>query len=177
MHNLDLKLFNILFNLSGHAPWSDFLIVTVAEYIPNIIIVAVISLVIISWYKKQKQNALGYALALTSAGIARLFAGVIRYFYHHPRPPAALHILSLFPETSYSFPSGHAIFFFALATGVYFVNKRYGRGLLIFSVFMGIARIAAGVHWPSDIAAGAILGVLIAIVIHRIFREYQSMRV
>ena len=160
MHALDLKIFYSLFNLSGYAPWSDWLIVCIAEYIPYAIIAAIAVAAFFSWRSKRNKEALGYSLALLSGFVARLVAGGIRFFYHHARPFVSLHLTPLFPENSYSFPSGHAIFYFALAAGVYQVNKKFGRVLYILAVFIGLARIAAGVHYPSDILAGAVLGIL-----------------
>ena len=162
MHALDLSIFYSLYHLSGHSMWSDWLIVCIAEYIPYVIIVAVVYAAYQAWRSKKKKEVLGYSLALLSGIVARGVAGLIRFFYHHPRPFVSLHLISLFPENSYSFPSGHAIFYFALASGVYQVNKRFGRILYGLAFLIGLARVAAGVHYPSDILAGAILGVLIA---------------
>lgn len=70
-----------------------------------------------------------------------------------------------------SFPSGHtvtaAIFFGVL---VYFVRAGLGRALLVLiALAAGLSRVAIGVHWPVDVAAGmtggltaAWLGILLA---------------
>src|SRR3990167_8760064 len=54
-------------------------------------------------------------------------------------------------ETTGSMPSGHASFYFALATGVCLYNKKAGYIYLILAGLMGFARIFSGVHWPLDI--------------------------
>ncbi|MEN9582706.1 MAG: undecaprenyl-diphosphatase BcrC [Candidatus Parcubacteria bacterium] len=172
MHAFDLKIFYSLYNLSGHAAWSDWLIICVAEYIPYGIIMAVVCGAFFAWRSKRNKQALGYSLALFSGIVARGLAGVIRFFYHHARPFVTLHLTSLFPENSYSFPSGHAIFYFALAAGVYQVNKKFGRVLYVLAFFIGLARIAAGVHYPFDILAGAVFGILIAKVIFWLHKRY-----
>lgn len=162
MHVLDLRIFYTLYNLTGHAAWTDWFIIAIAEYIPNLMIAGVVYAIYKAWRSKRIIEAKGYALALMSGLLGRAITGIIRLFYHHLRPFVALHLTPLFPENSYSFPSGHAIFFFALAAGVYQVNKKFGRVLYVLAFFMGLARIAAGVHYPSDIVTGGILGVLIA---------------
>lgn len=162
MYSLDLTVFNLLHNLSGHAQWSDWLIVALAEYLPYVVVVAVVIAGYRSWRRRKNGEVADYIVAFVAGGIARGLTEIIRFFYHHPRPNIALHIVPLFPETSYSFPSGHAVFFFALSAGVYRVNKKFGWILYILSAVICAARVAAGVHWPSDIVAGMVLGIVVA---------------
>lgn len=58
-----------------------------------------------------------------------------------------------------SFPSDHAVLFFTLATGIFLVSRR--PGLLLYAhaiVVISLTRVYLGVHYPSDILAGALLG-------------------
>jgi undecaprenyl-diphosphatase len=169
MYATDLSIFNTLFGLSGHSQWSDWVIVFFAEYLPYLIVLIVVYAIYKIWREGKGQKIIGYFLAFVSAGIGRGIVSIIRHYYPHPRPPAALHITPLFPETTSSFPSGHAVFFFALAAGVYMVDKKLGRLLYILATLVGIARIVAGVHWPSDIVAGALLGILTSYTVFKIW--------
>ena len=107
-----------------------------------------------------------------AAIIARGFVEVIRFFFHRPRPfadnPA---IISLLNETSYSFPSGHAAFFFALSTVVYIYNKRWGVWFFIASSVIGFARIMAGVHYLTDIIGGAVLGIVVGFGVYKMLKK------
>jgi len=107
-------------------------------------------------------------VSLVSAIVARfIFVEAIRFFYNSPRPFLVLSDVTqlINHETTSAFPSGHASFYFALAAGVYLYNKKAGYLYFASAVLMGFARIFAGVHWPIDIAVGAILGIMTAIAV------------
>jgi undecaprenyl-diphosphatase len=65
-----------------------------------------------------------------------------------------------------SFPSDHAAMFFALAAGLWLVSSRLGAWVAVYSLLLvGLARIYLGLHYPTDIVAGALIGILIAAVL------------
>lgn len=64
-----------------------------------------------------------------------------------------------------SFPSGHTTTAFALAMWVFLLTHRtryrwWGYGALVLAGLVGLSRIYRGVHYPADVLAGALLGVL-----------------
>lgn len=62
-----------------------------------------------------------------------------------------------------SFPSDHAVMFFSLSTALLFVERRAGVVALVFSALViALPRIYLGLHHPTDILAGAGVGVLVA---------------
>ena len=70
-----------------------------------------------------------------------------------------------------SFPSGHAMFFGALAMSLFFVHKRMGILYFIVALIVGLARIAAGVHFPIDIFMGFVFGIATAFILKLIFEK------
>ena len=68
------------------------------------------------------------------------------------------------PPKSFSFPSGHTSSFFACATVLISASKKYGGLLLIISFIMGFSRMYVGVHYPSDVFVGMIVGIISGII-------------
>jgi len=67
-----------------------------------------------------------------------------------------------------SFPSDHAVLFFALAVGILFSNRLAGYiALAHAAVIVCIPRIAVGWHWPSDILVGAAVGAILVCVLFK----------
>ena len=64
----------------------------------------------------------------------------------------------------YSFPSGHTMSSFAAAASIFLWNKRWGIAALAGAVLISISRLYFYVHYPTDVAAGVIIGVVLAIL-------------
>jgi undecaprenyl-diphosphatase len=177
--NYDLAIFQAINGLAGHSRFTDAVGIFLAEYLAYVL--GVWLLVLLLWPRKSATKNKTMVLLALIAGLIARFAvkGAIVLFYHRPRPYVHLplvHKLISMPmsENFQSFPSGHAIFFFALSTVVYYFNKKLGVIFFIFAVLMGIARVFVGVHWPSDILGGAILGILVGLVVTWFYKKYES---
>jgi undecaprenyl-diphosphatase len=69
-------------------------------------------------------------------------------------------ITSDFKGWGSSFPSDHAVLFFAIATGFMFISKKVGAFFLIYSLLIiSLPRIYLGLHYPTDILMGAAIGI------------------
>ncbi|MGB9763496.1 MAG: phosphatase PAP2 family protein [Minisyncoccia bacterium] len=176
MPNLDLKIFFWLNNLAGHSKiLDDFFIACASSVLPYLFIIILLLLVYFSRYsKKEKITILG--MAFLSAFISHFgVAEIIRFFYHHPRPFITYSVHQLIPESGWSFPSGHATFFFALAAAVYLYNKKWGWGLFLIALIITLSRIIVGVHYPSDILGGMVIGMIVAYLTVSCFRKCRRL--
>src|SRR5690625_401273 len=100
------------------------------------------------------------------AGIAFvLVVGIncfINVLYFRPRPfvDGAFTLLIYKAADSPSFRSNHAKGAFAAALAIS-KDRKLGWGLMILAVLIGISRIFVGVHYPTDILAGAAIAFFI----------------
>lgn len=156
--------------LAASSPTLSGVAVFFAQYFPYLVAFLFVYVV---WRHSAtlRDTARFFLEAVAAVFLSRaVFVELIRFFLHRPRPYFDNHaIVQLLSETSYSFPSGNAAFFFALATTVYLHDKRWGVSLYIASVIIGIARVMAGVHYPTDILGGAALGIAVGWGVHWFF--------
>ena len=105
--------------------------------------------------------------------IASGINNTLKHFFDRPRPLPHFGEgnINLFYEILYrhSFPSGHSQASFTLATIVSLFIPKYWYLFFILAVFTAIERMYAGCHFPSDVFAGAITGMVIAYILFKIY--------
>ncbi len=161
---LDTQLFYLFNNLAGQSSAFDGIVVFLASYLPYLVVLIFLALVFFSQYQKREKWELLLVVGI-SALVARFgVTELIRLFIHRPRPFLSLPVHQLLTDSAWSFPSGHATFFFAMATAVYLYNKKWGTIFFIATILITVSRVIAGIHYPSDIVGGALIGIMVAYV-------------
>ena len=113
----------------------------------------------------------GIALLGALAAHVVLVEGALKHLVGRTRPFSALGLELrdgfLNPE-SYSFPSGHSVASFATAwlLGARFPRLRWP--MLGVALLVALSRVHLGAHYPSDVACGALFGLLLAEIARRI---------
>ena len=100
--------------------------------------------------------------------------GGLKLIIARPRPYATIDGLSILvkPLSSYSFPSGHANSSFAAALALTVVFGKKGAYSYILACFIALSRCYVGVHYPSDVIGGAIVGTIVSLVVCLIMIKY-----
>jgi len=167
--SLDFYFFQLINSWAGQYSWLDNLGVFFAKYFGYLLIFFLLLFLIKNFKKYWPMVVKSFGAAI----LARLvIVNIIRFFYYRPRPFIANQVnLLLSDEPTGSFPSGHAAFYFAISTIVFLFNKKAGTFFLIASFLISIARVFSGIHWPSDILTGALIGIFSAWLITKVFRK------
>jgi undecaprenyl-diphosphatase len=168
---MNTQLFFVLYNTTLNYPVIKRLGFLVSEYadMSMIVIIGIVLVVFFIHDRDWKQRrwvawSKEVAIIATAVIFAWFVTFILKIIFQAPRPFVTyLEVIPLVTETPYtSFPSGHATVFFALATVVYSYHKRLGYFFFVCAFLIAISRVVTGVHYPIDILAGAVIGILIA---------------
>jgi undecaprenyl-diphosphatase len=177
-------IFFSLYSLAHQSKFLDWLIVFSAETF-GYIMVFLIAFYIFFYEGEifnhrvtflRLKNKIKEMFVIFSAPLAAwIIATVVKSFIFAPRPFMFFeNVKPLFVHGGFdSFPSGHAMFFGALATSLYFKNKRLGLIYIIVALIVGLARVTSGIHFPIDIFFGYIFGFIIALIFKVIFKKIK----
>jgi undecaprenyl-diphosphatase len=169
--DIDIYLFNKINGLAGKSICLDSTAIFFARYFEYVLIIVLLLFLVKEFKKYWPMVVQAFSAAILSRFV---ITNIIRWLLPRPRPFVALHLNSLFYQNPAepSFPSGHAAFYFAIATVVYLYNKRVGISFLIAAFLISIARVFSGIHWPSDILAGAAIGIFSGWLINIIYSKF-----
>lgn len=135
----------------------------------------VFSLIIFLFTHKHKEDNLrNIAVIFLSGLFAWVISKIIKYFYFSPRPFEVLDSVNILFEhgDGDSLPSGHAVFYSAIATSFYFYHKYLAIIYIIGAFVIGVSRIIAGIHWPVDILVGYALGGIVGFFAYKFFEKH-----
>jgi undecaprenyl-diphosphatase len=159
---LDYSVFHALNSLAGKSPVLNWFIRVGADdhIIPIVLTLLVLLVILFAKNGRERDTAFRCLLcALTAVVISMVILFLLNSMFFRPRPftthPARL---LLYHNTDSAFPSNATTLAFVLSFAVLFYHRKVGCIMLALSLYVGLARIAAGVHYPIDIAGGILLG-------------------
>lgn len=164
---LDLWLFHALNGIAGRTDAVDAVFIFGAKYLIYVMAALLAAYVAVSWKTTHFEGRVeNFVCACLAAALGFAAEYLIGFLWFRPRPFVALTgVVKLIEKSALekSFPSGHATVSFAIAFAIFLRNKRWGWALIALAAFVSVSRVVVGVHYPSDILGGAVLGYLVAL--------------
>ena len=150
------------FNISIRNPALDFLMPIITDAGTLFPVGLIAGLVSVSFAREQR---LYYTFSfLVSMYLSQIASHQLKIFFNRPRPAITLDWVNVIGPYLYdrSFPSGHTTIAFAM--GIFFSMKfpRFKAFFISLAVLVAISRMYLGVHYPSDVIAGALTGSTVA---------------
>lgn len=182
MYELDKSLF-FQINHGLSAPWMDAVMMVVTTlglgWVQGVGALAFASIAQIA--KSQSYLRLYFLPALLVVVASGVGAQIVKRLIPRERPsnlPGA--IVAPDERIFYnSFPSGHATTSFAMAMYVWSITRgtryrSFGWAAWVLAALVALSRIYRGVHYPSDVIAGAALGAAIGWICLRFYAPYKT---
>jgi undecaprenyl-diphosphatase len=170
--NPDVWLFHALNDFVGTVPLIDWLTrALVNDYaVPTAMSLAAVAL----WFAGATPNErTNNQRAVIFIALALLFCNALikdlSYVYFRPRPFATETVKLLFYRPSVSsFPSIPIEVAFCFAAGAWYANQRLSKWLIVLGTLYALSRVYAGVHYPSDVIGGALVGAGMVYIVVRL---------
>lgn len=174
---IDRKL--LLFINSWHEPWLDSVMVSLTNglvWSPLFLIVIGVMIYKFRWQSIAMLLFVALVIFLTdrvSSGLIKPWVGRLRPS-HEPDLADLLHIVNGYRGGVFSFVSSHAANAFGVATFLWLIlrkNIKWIWVMFIWATIFSYTRIYLGVHYPSDILGGGVLGALIGLLVYKVGRS------
>jgi len=120
-------------------------------------------IIVIMFFLLTKNSTIAFKLSLSLLSSAWLGNIVIKPLFERKRPYQVYQDLKRIPRkiNDYSFPSGHSITSFSVATTMFFIDPIIGSCFYFLALFIAYSRIYLNMHYFSDIVIGALLGIIV----------------
>ncbi len=173
--NPDAALFHLINQLAGVSPILDWITrAFVNDYAVPTLFAIVLGALWFTGETEEDRRRIQRAILLTLLAVAlcNTIMRVLQNYYFRPRPFAVetgVRLLFYRPSVS-SFPSVPVATLFVYVAGLRHANRTVANWLCIVALAFGLSRIIAGVHYPSDIVGGALLGIICTWLVFRYAR-------
>ncbi len=157
MPDLDKKIFFFFQRLQDHS--LNLWLAWPTRFGETVLLMSCLAVLIVLFDRKNPFQKIG----LVSASLLTTYwvTDFLKDFFHRPRPSEFwqdVHVI-FGKASNASFPSGHTSTAFAAA---FILNCIYGKKMswtYVVALWVGITRIYIGVHYPSDVLGGAVVGI------------------
>lgn len=160
LQSLDLALFHLI-NLQMANPFFDVFFPTITDLHKTdafrIIFLPFVLLLFI--YLHRLRGLVMFLLLGLSLGLSDALGGIAKRYWLRPRPfTAEVDFIQRSAAGGYSFPSNHSMNMFCAAVFLSMLFPRFRIAFFAFAFLVALSRIYNGVHYPSDVIGGALIG-------------------
>jgi undecaprenyl-diphosphatase len=175
MMQLDLALFNAIHRFWGTSRVLDALGTFLANTLTYLMVAGMAIFILLAAHSNRERIFL-FAEMLLAYLISRwLLTANIALLVKRARPFETLGFTPpFFPITNGSMPSGHTSALFSIAFVMFTVDPRWGAVYLVLSLLVGLGRVFVGVHWPSDILVGILVGLASGFLVYKLLSPQRK---
>ena len=156
-------------NLSGG--FMDFIMPIITMFGEYGLFWIAISVVLIIIKKTRRCGVTACGAILTSFIIGNI---LLKHIFARSRPcwlePDYLTMLVAVPK-DFSFPSGHSMISFTVATVLFLYNKKIGIPALVLAALIAFSRLYLFVHFPTDVLVGTLMGIGFGILAYFVVKK------
>ncbi|MFD5465434.1 phosphatase PAP2 family protein [Kitasatospora sp. NPDC127059] len=125
-----------------------------------------------AWWRARGADSATMAKVLASPvivvvayGVNSVLKGMVEELRPCAQIPGSVSLETCPTAGDWSFPSNHSVIAFAAAISLWFVSRRLGVVATVFAALMAASRVWVGVHYPHDVAVGALVGTVVALLL------------
>lgn len=172
---MDWRLYKAIYDVSLHHHWVGSLFHGIEQASIPVMILITAALWFLSRPGGDRKWKLACGSGFAAAALSYAVAFVIHHAYDRPRPYMTHHISHPWSNTTdASFPSDHTTVSFAIAFAVLSFDVAAGWIFLVIAAIIGIGRLFIGAHYPSDVGAGIVIGLIAAGVVVRLLPRFVA---
>lgn len=126
-----------------------------------------IGLVIVLIVLGNDMRSLGIEIAL-ALGVSTIVVQILKRTFSRNRPYWILENLNTYgiDLRDYSFPSGHSAASFSVCTIIALNFPAFSLLIMFVAILVAVSRIYLAVHYPTDVLAGIIIGIVSSLIVH-----------
>lgn len=125
------------------------------------------SMLVLVWFMQGIAYTLQLIYLVFTTFIATLIYKLLKHKTVRPRPYQVHQVIRLGerPLDHFSFPSGHTLHAVMITTVLGSIQPILLLLMLPFTILVALSRMILGLHYPSDVAVGALLGAFLAVIV------------